>query len=182
MILRVPLATMPLVLRPSAVSDAPRAIEIQSNWNVARNLRMAAFPPDRAGTEAWFASHEQEWRDGTAYRFAILLDNRMIGLTDVDEIANGEGSLGYWLEEGAWGRGYAFEAAQALVRFSFDTVGLRALRSGHAADNVNSGRILTKLGFIHVKDGVTFSKSRGTEILQRGYRLVRGSPSPSASA
>jgi len=142
---------------------------------------MASFPPDRAGTEAWFAGHEQEWRDGTAYRFAILHNHRMIGLADVDEIANSEGSLGYWLEESAWGNGYAFEAAQALVSFVFYSVGLRALFSGHAADNVNSGRILTRLGFVHIKGGTTRSKSRGTDILQRRYRRIRGSPSPSAS-
>jgi RimJ/RimL family protein N-acetyltransferase len=173
MIPRAPLAAARLVLRPSDASDVARAIEIQSNWNVARNLRMASFPPDPVATEAWFASHEQEWRDGTAYRFALLLDGRMIGLVDVDEIASGEGDLGYWLEESAWGRGYAFEAAQALVHVVFDQVGLTALNSGHAADNVNSGRILTKLGFAHTGDGITRSKSRGTDILQRRYRLER---------
>lgn len=172
MISRVPLATARLVLRPSEASDAARAVEIQSNWNVTRNLRMATFPPDLAGTNTWFASHEQEWRDGTAYRFAIVADGRMIGLTDVDEIANGEGDLGYWLEESAWGRGYALEAAQALVRFAFDTARLTALNSGHAADNPNSGRILTRLGFVHTRDGTTRSKSRGTDIVQRRYRLT----------
>jgi RimJ/RimL family protein N-acetyltransferase len=173
MIPRTPLTTARLVLRPSEASDAARAIEIQSNWNVTRNLRMASFPPDRDGTQAWFASHDQEWRDGTAYRFAIIAKDRMIGLTDVDEIANNVGDLGYWLEEAAWGRGYAFEAAQALVRFAFDTVKLSALNSGHAADNVNSGRILTRLGFVHTSDGTTTSKSRGATIAQRKYRLDR---------
>jgi len=173
MIPRTPLTTARLVLRPSDASDTARGVEIQSNWNVARNLRMASFPPDRAATEAWFASHEQEWRNGTAHRFAIIRDGRMIGLTDIDEIADGEGDLGYWLEEAAWGRGYAFEAAQALVRFAFDTEKFAALNSGHAADNVNSGRILTKLGFVHTGDGTTRSKSRGTDIFQRRYRLTR---------
>jgi RimJ/RimL family protein N-acetyltransferase len=182
MIPRTPLVTAHLVLRPSEVSDAARALEIQSNWNVTRNLRKASFPPDRAGTEAWFASHEQEWRDGTAYRFAVVLDGRMIGLADIDSITNGEGSLGYWLEEAAWGRGHGFAAAQALVRFGFDTARLAVLVSGHAADNVNSGRILAKLGFVHTGDVIMPSKSRGTDILQRLYRLVRESPSPSASA
>ncbi|MBV9903619.1 MAG: GNAT family N-acetyltransferase [Alphaproteobacteria bacterium] len=179
---RAPIRTARLILRPSAATDAARAFEIQSNWNVTRNLRMASFPPDRRETEAWFASHAQEWADGAAYRFAVLHDNWMIGLADIDEIAHSEGDLGYWLEEAAWSRGFGYEAAQALVRFAFDTVQLTALNSGHAADNVNSGRILTKLGFVHVKDGTTFSKSRRSVIEQRSYRLVRGSPSPSVSA
>ena len=96
----------------------------------------------------------------------------MIGLADIDEIAGDEGDLGYWLEEAAWGKGYAFEAAQALVRFAFETVRLAALNSGHAADNPNSGRFLTRLGFAHTDDVTLRSKSRGTDIVQRRYRLV----------
>jgi ribosomal-protein-alanine N-acetyltransferase len=179
---RCDIETARLLLRPSTASDASRALEIQSNWNVTRNLARVTFPPDRAATQAWFASHAQEWRDGTAYRFAIVHDGRMIGLTDVDEIANNEGSLGYWLDESAWGRGYALEAAQALVRFVFDGVGLTALNSGHAADNLNSGRILTRLGFAHTQDATIPSRSRRADIVQRRYRLVRESPPPSASA
>lgn len=172
MLPRATLATSRLTLRPSAASDAARAFEIQSSENVTRNLRMARFPPDRAETGAWFAGHEHEWRDRTAYRFAVLHGNRMIGLADIDEIANNEGDIGYWLEESAWGRGYAFEAAQALVRFAFDAVKLAALNSGHAADNPNSGRILIRLGFVHTEDVAIPSRARGTQILQRRYRLV----------
>jgi RimJ/RimL family protein N-acetyltransferase len=173
MIPRVLLTTARLALRPTEASDAARAFEIQSNWNVTRNLRMASYPPDRAGIEAWFASHEQEWRDGTAYRFAIVECGRMIGLADIDEIANSEGGLGYWLDESAWGKGYAFEAAQALVAFAFGAVNLAALKSGHAADNPASGRILAKLAFRHTEDVAIPSGSRGTDILQRRYRLAR---------
>jgi RimJ/RimL family protein N-acetyltransferase len=143
---------------------------------------MARFPPDAADLAAWFASHEDEWLDGTAYRFAILRGERMIGLTDIDEIADREGDLGYWLEQSAWGKGYAFEAASALVRFAFDTLNLAALNSGHAADNPNSGRVLVKLGFAQTGEGTTHSRSRGETIRQIRYRLVRGSPSPSVSA
>ena len=179
MIPRAPLTTARLTLRPSEASDAARAVEIQSNWNVARNLRMASFPPDRAGTEAWFASHEAEWRDGTAYRFAIIADRRMIGLTDVDEIANNEGDLGYWLEESAWGRGYAFEAAQALVRFVFDTVKLTALNSGHAADNVNSGALVLH---IHVGREHVIQTREAVEAGKLGARGRQGSVRASSKA
>ncbi len=151
--------------------DHPRAFEIQSNWNVTRNLRMARFPPNRAETAAWFAGHEAEWMDGTAYRFAILRSDRMIGLADVDEIAGGEGSLGYWLDETEWGQGLAFEAASAVVQFVFTQVELAALVSGHADDNLASGRVLTKLGFKPVGNETVPSRARGTDIVQRRYRL-----------
>jgi [ribosomal protein S5]-alanine N-acetyltransferase len=125
-------------LATSTAADAQRAFEIQSDWAVTRMLRMASFPPDRTEIEAWFADHPRERTAGEAYRFAVTLDGRMIGLVDIDEIADGEGELGYWFEQAAWGQGFASEAASAVVRFAFTDVGLLSLRSGHAADNAAS--------------------------------------------
>lgn len=167
------LSTRRLTLRPSQSSDATRAFEIQSNWNVTRNLRMARFPPELGDLAGWFASHEAEWRDGAAYRFTILREDRMIGLVDIDEITDAEGDLGYWLEESAWGQGFAFEAAFAVVDFAFARAGLLALVSGHVADNTASGRVLTKLGFAPLGNVTLSSLARGGDILQRRYRLVR---------
>ena len=164
--------TARLTLRPTAPGDAARAFEIQSNWNVTRNLRMAAFPPDRAQLDAWFASHESEWLAGTAYRFAILHRDRMIGLVDLDEIADREGDIGYWLDEADWGQAFALEAAKAIVEFAFDQAGLIALNSGHVIDNPASGGVLRKLGFAHVDDVTVPSRARGHDIAQRRYRLT----------
>ncbi len=165
--------TARLNLRPTSSSDAQRALEIQSDWDVARMLANATYPADRKDMENWFASHEQEWAEGTAYRFAIEREGRVIGIVDVDGIAADEGSLGYWLERAAWGQGYAFEAAQALVGFAFSEVGLSSLVSGRAADNPASGHVLTKLGFTQIDSRELFSRSRGETILQCRYMLAR---------
>jgi [ribosomal protein S5]-alanine N-acetyltransferase len=172
------LATARLVLYPSGQTEAARAFEIQSNWNVTRMLRMASWPPDRQAIDAWFAEHAGEWIAGRAYRFAIGLQGSMIGLVDVDGISDGSGELGYWIDEPFWGRGYAFEAASALVRFAFEEVGLERLLSGHAEDNPASGKILRRLGFEHVRDIQLHSRSRRTPITQRQYAL----PAPHVSS
>ena len=168
---RRPLETERLLLRPTTAEDAGRALEIQSDWQVTRMLRMAAFPPDRAATETWFSDHEREWRAGEACRFAVEIEGRMVGLVDIDEIADGEGELGYWFERTAWGSGYASEAARETIRFAFEEVGLSALKSGHAEDNPASGRILVKLGFRHLDTVERFSRPRGENIRQRRYVL-----------
>ncbi len=59
----------------------------------------------------------------------------MIGIADVDGITEYDGKLGYWLDWLSWGNGYAFGAAQELIRFVFTDVGLPTLKAGHAADN-----------------------------------------------
>jgi [ribosomal protein S5]-alanine N-acetyltransferase len=145
---------------------------MQTDWEVTRMLRMASFPPDRQEIKRWFADHQREWLIGEAYRFAVELEGRMVGVVDIDGIAGREGSLGYWLDRAVWGRGYAFEAAHAVTRFAFEDVGLSKLKAGHAHDNPGSGRVLTKLGFRLLDIVQRFSRPRGENIIQRRYVLT----------
>lgn len=167
------LQTTRLSLRPARLDDAPRFVEILSNWNVIKMLRLAPHPYTLSDAEAWIASHAPEREADTAHRFVIERDGRMIGTCDVDEIANATGDLGYWLDEAEWGRGFVAEAARAVMDFSFGELALARLTSGHAADNPNSGRILTKLGFARTGETRTWSKPRGSEIDQLKYELRR---------
>ena len=168
---RTPMATDRLVLRPTSGADASRAFEIQCDWAVTRILRMAAFPPDRAELETWFADHPREWLAGEAYRFAVEAGSRMVGVVDLDSLGQGEADLGYWFERLAWGRGYASEAAHAVVRFASTAVGLARLRAGHAVDNTASGWVLAKLGFEPLETVEVASRSRSQIIEQRRYGL-----------
>jgi [ribosomal protein S5]-alanine N-acetyltransferase len=136
-------------------------------------LRLAPHPYTLPDAKAWIASHQVERDAGTAHRFVIECEGRMIGTCDVDEIADGTGDLGYWLDEAEWGRGYATEAARAVMAFSFGPLALTRLTSGHAADNPSSGRILTKLGFTRTGQARLWSKPRGAEIDQLKYELLR---------
>ena len=164
-----------LFLRPTCGSDVDRVFEIQADWDVTRMLSMTPFPPDRQEINAWFADHERQWLAGEAYRFAVTLESRMIGLVDIDAIAEREGSLGYWLDRTAWGNGYAFEAAQAVTRFAFGDLGLDGLRARHAHDNPASGRVLAKLGFTRLDTVRLFSRARGESIEQYRYKLTSSS-------
>jgi RimJ/RimL family protein N-acetyltransferase len=136
-------------------------------------LRLAPHPYTLSDARAWIASHAGEREAGTAHRFVVERDGRMIGTCDVDEIANSTGDLGYWLDEAEWRRGLATEAARAVMAFSFGQLALTRLTSGHAADNPNSGRILTKLGFARAGQTRVWSKPRGVEIDQMKYELKR---------
>lgn len=60
--------------------------------------------------------------------------------------------LGFHLLRGAWGKGYASEAARAVVRYSFEVLDSQELFAGHHPDNAASRRVLTKLGFSYTHD------------------------------
>jgi [ribosomal protein S5]-alanine N-acetyltransferase len=55
--------------------------------------------------------------------------------------------LGFHLRPKFWGQGLAREAAQAVIDFAFQTTGAKALSAGHHPNNVNSKKVLDKLGF-----------------------------------
>ena len=167
--------TQRLTLRPVEVADTDRFVRIQSNWNVSRMLRMADYPPTREAMSAWLACAQQEWAEGTAFRFAVTMGGSVIGCADIDEVADGWGDLGYWFDEANWGAGLATEAASALRDFAFGALNLDGLRSGRAADNPASGRVLLRLGFTHLTDETRWSKPRKAEITQCVYRLERPS-------
>lgn len=160
-----------LILRPTERTDAPRLTAIQSNWKVTRMLRLAPWPADADVMASWLSEHADEWRTGTAYRFAVTEGDDLIGVVDLDGIGEGTGDLGYWYDEPWWGGGYATEAAQAVVRFALRDLGLASLTAGHAIDNPASGRVLEKLGFRPIRDGVRFSGPRGEEIPYRFLEL-----------
>ena len=62
------------------------------------------------------------------------------------EVAEGQIEVGYWVEPGSWGRGYATEALSGLLALA-RLAGHRRIYSRHAADNPASGRVLRKAGF-----------------------------------
>jgi ribosomal-protein-alanine N-acetyltransferase len=57
-------------------------------------------------------------------------------------------SLGYCLAEGAWGDGYATEAARAVVGWGFDTLDLNRVQAETDTRNTASARVLERLGFV----------------------------------
>jgi RimJ/RimL family protein N-acetyltransferase len=60
--------------------------------------------------------------------------------------------IGFHLNRAHQRRGYAVEAAQAVVEYAFDALGARALFAGHHPANEPSRRVLEKLGFAYTQD------------------------------
>jgi [ribosomal protein S5]-alanine N-acetyltransferase len=56
--------------------------------------------------------------------------------------------IGYSVDAAFEGRGYATEAAGAVIRYAFDVLNLHRLETSYQPANERSGRVLRKLGFI----------------------------------
>lgn len=67
---------------------------------------------------------------------------RLIGACDLTCDDPRQGDLGFIFSKGAWGRGYATEAARAMVRAGFDELGLTRIYATCDVANAASARVL----------------------------------------
>jgi RimJ/RimL family protein N-acetyltransferase len=145
------LDTKRLQLRSFTEADADDLFALQSNPHV---LRYWDSPPwvDRASVERFLAGCRQVAEDGTGARVAIERtgDGAFLGWCTFNSWNPDfrSASLGYCLTEASWGRGYATEAARALLQWAFDTLDLNRVQSETDTRNVASARVLEKLGFV----------------------------------
>lgn len=166
-----------LFLRPGWPEDWPELLTRIADEAVARNLARVPWPytPEDA---RFFASQEQ---DARCPHFFITLPTSSqpaeiigcVGLAQQDD----EVELGYWIGRDFWGRGYATEAARAVLRLA-RMLGHTDVVAGHFIDNPASGAVLRKVGFVPTgRIGRRFSRSRGCETQTVEHRITLGRPS-----
>ena len=61
--------------------------------------------------------------------------------------------LGFHLKRECWSQGYAYEAAKAVIDHAFSSIiCAKKLYAGYHPENVVSGKLLKKLGFVYSHD------------------------------
>jgi RimJ/RimL family protein N-acetyltransferase len=137
-----------LLLRPGWTQDAPALFEAITNETVVRNLSSVPWPYTEQHAEAFLAAD----RGPAEPKFLIFLRTaaapQLVGAIGIARRHGDEPELGYWIAKPFWGRGFASEAGEAVVRLARDALRLPRLAASHFIDNPASGRVLEKLGFI----------------------------------
>jgi ribosomal-protein-alanine N-acetyltransferase len=126
----------------------------------------SSFTPDRESTErALKRIVARPWHERP--ELAIAHEGRVVGriMLDVDRV-NLVASLGYGIARECWGRGFASEAARAVVDYAFEGLALERVWARADPLNLASVRVLEKLGM--QREGLLRS-----HVLRRGERADR---------
>ena len=144
------IATERLLLREFVADDWPSILAYQSD---PRYLRYYAWTGRTEAEVRAFVGMFIGWQSEqprTKYQLAIAMraGGRLIGNRGVRLVAPGAhvAEIGYELAPDEWGRGYATEAARAIVAFGFAALGLHRIAATCVADNAASARVLEKVG------------------------------------
>ena len=136
-----------LTLRPGWIEDAPALYRAIADEGIVRNLATAPWPYRPEDAES-FLARDRSITEASALVFLHTGDRpELIGGVGFGRMPDGRTELGYWLKRDHWGRGYATEAARALLAAAHHSLRLKRLEAGHFLDNPASGRVLEKLGF-----------------------------------
>ena len=76
--------------------------------------------------------------------------------------------LGFHLLPKFWGQGLATEAARAVIPYAFEKYAAKKLVAGHHPENVNSKKVLDKLGFKYSHDERLPGFGRGHSAVSAG--------------
>ncbi len=165
--------TSRLLLRPLRGDDAFAMAQALNNLNVSRNLARVKHPYGLAEAKDFITI--QRSFDSRSVVSAIAFraaPDELIGTISYEYSEGADAIFGYWLRECCWRMGLMTEAVAALVRYAFTEGNVATLASAYHKDNPNSGRILRKIGFVEIRETMSFSLAQNTEVSSIQLRLT----------
>lgn len=163
--LRLPIVTSRLLLRDFIAADC---------------VAVHAYASDPVTTEHMFYS-PWSWQEAAAYVENMLVSQQqvprrlwelavieratstLIGSIDLTPEGEDSADLGYMLARTAWGKGYASEAAAALLDAGFARLGLRRVAAVCAVENAASIRVLVKAGLRHTETVQNYRRAKNRD-------------------
>ncbi|MBK8456414.1 MAG: GNAT family N-acetyltransferase [Phyllobacteriaceae bacterium] len=163
------IATARLVLRPPCAGDVPALARLADDRRIADMLSTMPHPYGEEEARTFVARAAA--KAGQVFAISAGADNALIGAVGLSP-KDGGVEIGYWIGRPHWGRGYATEAAQALVDHAFVAHGLATLEAECQTRNAASRRVLHKCGFQYAGQGMRDTLLCGRVAVER-YRLAR---------
>jgi RimJ/RimL family protein N-acetyltransferase len=169
--------TRRLWLRWPRQADAEAILRLAGEREVAEMTALIPHPYPPEGATAFVFESRKANALGQALRLAITPNrkpNQLIGIVGIERgREDGLPHLGYWLGTPHWGKGFAIEAARALVDAYFAYMDGRELVSATRVTNPASRRVLEACGFACTGAGLMAFPARGGNVPVDRFRLDR---------
>ncbi len=143
------LETARLRLRGPRPADIDTIVWLGAERALAAGMLTFPHPYTRDDAEAWLARQAGGLARGDAVNFAVAdrETDALIGAVGLHlDGDHRRAEMGYWIGKPYWNRGYATEAARAVVSYGFERLGLNRIQAAHFPRNPASGAVLRKIG------------------------------------
>lgn len=149
------LETQRLILRELRLSDIDRIYRYANDESINRYLLFGDLAKEdgaRKYVQKAMASAalDTNIEQRMQYKLALLVKPEIdfIGSCwlDITDATHKRASIGYFIDNRYWGRGYATEAAKALLKYGFETLKLHRIEATCDADHQATRRVLEKAG------------------------------------
>ena len=168
---QLPIETERLLLRAHRMSDLDDLVRFHGDPEVVRYVPWPVR--DRAATEETLQvklTQTELVAHGQWLVLAVELRSTgtVIGEVLLKWASDRQGEIGFAFGRDHHGRGYAAEAATAMLRLGFDDLGFHRITAVCVDDNVASARLLTRLGMrqeARLVDNVLFKGAWATQLV-----------------
>lgn len=167
---RAVITTARLALRPLVACDAFPLAALGSHTEVREMVGHLPNPLSIGSAERWIGDLAAAG-DRNRRAFAIVGGLEFLGVCGFAPEGPGIVSIGYFIGNPHWGRGYATEAAGAMISYCFATTAADTIVASHFSGNDASQRVLVKLGFKPAGASVSWCVAGGRERPTLRYAL-----------
>lgn len=141
------LETERLILRPMNESDIEDVYKMRRDDEIMRFIREPVM--SRKEAEDWINMISSRWaKDEIGFCSVIERASGKFagwcGLWQLKE--NNEIEVGYAIAKNFWKKGYASEAAEAVLNYAFNGLGLKTVVAVARPENAGSRRVMEKIG------------------------------------
>lgn len=174
--LRLPLQTRRLILRPPVAADLVAIARLINDPVIAQSTGLIRHPYPVISGWRWLAAVEAS--AGSSFHMPYLLTLRsnprlIAGAVGISVKPHGVPTIGYWVAKAYRRRGFASEAARAMVALAFSRSDVAAVGASARISNIPSQRVLLGTGMRRVGRGRIKSAQLGRYVPTFIYRIDR---------
>jgi RimJ/RimL family protein N-acetyltransferase len=145
-------------LREFRHDDLDPTMRVVADDRVTRWMSFDSLTREQQEARLTAALERATARPRTEFYLAVTLaDDELIGFARLGLTGVQAAKLGYAIAADHWGRGYATDAARAMVTFGFRDLGLHRITAAIGPENAASMAVVKRLGFTregHLRDHV----------------------------